>query len=56
VVGMTRSSSTPSPGMATAIGANRTIWISNGRFSGTFKDGNAIHIFWIESGSTGEAS
>jgi hypothetical protein len=36
-------------GTATVIGENRTIPISNGRFSDSFEDGNAIHIYGIES-------
>ena len=41
-------------GTATVIGENRTIPISNGRFSDSFADGNAIHIYRIDSQSTGE--
>jgi hypothetical protein len=41
-------------GTATVIGENRTIPISNGRFSDNFEDGNAIHIYRIDSQSTGE--
>jgi hypothetical protein len=36
-------------GTATVIGENRTIPISNGRFSDGFEDGNAIHIYRIEN-------
>jgi hypothetical protein len=36
-------------GTATVIGENRAISISNGRFSDSFADGNAIHIYRIES-------
>ena len=35
-------------GTATVIGENRTIPISNGRFSDSFVDGNAIHIYRID--------
>ena len=35
-------------GTATVIGENRTIPISNGRFSDRFADGNAIHIYRID--------
>jgi hypothetical protein len=41
-------------GTATVIGENRTIPISNGRFSDGFEDGNAIHIYRIDSQSMGE--
>jgi hypothetical protein len=34
---------------ATVIGENRTIPISHGRFSDSFEDGNAIHIYRIDS-------
>jgi hypothetical protein len=34
-------------GTAEVIGENRTIPISNGRFSDGFEDGNAIHIYRI---------
>ena len=36
-------------GEATVIGENRTISISNGRFSDSFGDGNAIHIYRIDN-------
>jgi hypothetical protein len=36
-------------GMATVIGEDRTIPISNGRFSDSFADGNAIHIYRIDN-------
>ena len=36
-------------GTATVIGENRTIPISNGRFSDSFADGNAIHIYRIDN-------
>ncbi len=36
-------------GTATVIGENRTIPIANGQFSDTFADGNAIHIYRIDS-------
>ena len=36
-------------GTATVIGENRTILISNGQFSDSFADGNAIHIYRIDS-------
>jgi hypothetical protein len=36
-------------GTATVIGENRTISISNGRFSDSFGDGNAIHIYRIDN-------
>ena len=35
-------------GKAVVIGENRTILISNGQFSDTFADGNAIHIYRID--------
>ena len=35
-------------GKATVIGENRTILISNGKFSDNFADGNAIHIYQID--------
>jgi hypothetical protein len=35
-------------GTATVIGENRTIPISNGRFTDGFEDGNAIHIYRID--------
>ena len=35
-------------GTATVIGENRTIPITSGRFSDTFADGNAIHIYRID--------
>ena len=35
-------------GTATVIGEDRTISISNGRFSDHFADGNAIHIYRID--------
>jgi hypothetical protein len=38
-------------GTATVIGENRAIPISNGRFSDSFVDGNAIHIYRIDSQS-----
>lgn len=43
-------------GTAIVIGENRTIPISNGRFSDTFEDGNAIHIYRIEAGPCNESS
>ena len=36
-------------GTAAVIGENRTIPISNGRFSDSFADGNAIHIYRIDN-------
>jgi hypothetical protein len=36
-------------GRATVIGENRSIQISNGRFSDSFEDGNAIHIYRIDN-------
>jgi hypothetical protein len=36
-------------GTATVIGETRTIPISNGRFSDSFADGNAIHIYRIDN-------
>jgi hypothetical protein len=36
-------------GTATVIGENRTIPILNGRFSDSFADGNAIHIYRIDN-------
>ena len=36
-------------GTVTVIGENRTISISNGQFSDNFADGNAIHIYRIDS-------
>ena len=36
-------------GTATVIGENRTIAISNGRFSDSFADGNAIRIYRIDN-------
>jgi hypothetical protein len=36
-------------GTATVIGENRTISISSGRFSDSFADGNAIHIYRIDN-------
>jgi hypothetical protein len=36
-------------GTATVIGENRTIPIFNGQFSDSFSDGNAIHIYRIDS-------
>jgi hypothetical protein len=36
-------------GTATVIGENRTIPISNGRFSDSFPDGDAIHIYRIDN-------
>jgi hypothetical protein len=36
-------------GTATVVGENRTIPISNGRFSDSFADGNAIHIYRIDN-------
>jgi hypothetical protein len=36
-------------GTATVIGENRTIPISNGRFSDSFADGNAIHIYRVDN-------
>jgi hypothetical protein len=41
-------------GTATVLGENRTIPISNGRFSDSFEDGNAVHIYRIDSQSTEE--
>jgi hypothetical protein len=41
-------------GTATVVDENRTIPISNGRFSDSFEDGNAIHIYRIDSQSMGE--
>ncbi|WP_271601011.1 hypothetical protein [Bradyrhizobium sp. CCBAU 45384] len=35
-------------GTATVIGENRTIPIAHGRFSDSFEDGNAIHIYRID--------
>jgi hypothetical protein len=36
-------------GVATVVGENRTIPISYGRFSDSFADGNAIHIYRIDN-------
>jgi hypothetical protein len=36
-------------GTATVVGENRTIRITNGQFSDRFADGNAIHIYRIDS-------
>jgi hypothetical protein len=36
-------------GTATVIGENRTIPISSGRFSDSFPDGNAIHVYRIDN-------
>jgi hypothetical protein len=41
-------------GTATVLDENRTISISEGRFFDTFDDGNAVHIYQIDSGSTGD--
>ncbi len=38
-----------SGGTATVVGESRTIPISDGRFSDNFADGNAVHIYRIES-------
>ena len=35
-------------GTATVIAENRTVLISNGRFSDRFADGNAVHIYRID--------
>lgn len=43
-------------GTAIVIGENRTIPISNGRFSDTFEDGNAIHIYRIEDRTVDQRS
>ena len=36
-------------GTATVIGENRTIPISNGQLLDSFADGNAVHIYRIDS-------
>ncbi len=41
-------------GTATVIAENRTIPISNGRFSDSFEDGNAVHIYRIDGQSREE--
>jgi hypothetical protein len=41
-------------GTATVLGENRTIPIANGRFSDSFEDGNAIHIYRIDNQSAEE--
>ena len=33
--------------MATVVGEGRSIPITNGRFTDTFADGNAVHIYRI---------
>ena len=37
---------------ATVLGENRTIPVSAGSFSDSFADGNAVHIYRIDGGST----
>ena len=37
---------------ATVVGENRTIPVSGGSFSDSFADGNAVHIYRIDGGST----
>ncbi len=36
----------------TVVGENRTLPMTNGRFTDTFADGNAVHIYRIDGGST----
>ena len=37
---------------ATVIGENRTLPVTAGSFSDSFADGNAVHIYRIDGGST----
>jgi hypothetical protein len=37
---------------ATVLGENRTVAVSNGAFADQFADGNAVHIYRIDGGST----
>ncbi len=37
---------------ATVLGENRTVAVSNGSFADQFADGNAVHIYRIDGGST----
>ena len=37
---------------ATVLGENRTIPVSAGSFTDSFADGNAVHIYRIDGGST----
>jgi hypothetical protein len=38
--------------VATVLGENRTVPITGGTFSDTFADGNAVHLYRIDGGST----
>ena len=37
---------------ATVVGENRTVPVTNGSFTDCFADGNAVHIYRIDGGST----
>ena len=37
---------------ATVLGENRSLPVSAGSFSDSFADGNAVHIYRIDGGST----
>ena len=37
---------------ATVLGENRTLPVTAGSFSDSFADGNAVHIYRIDGGST----
>ena len=37
---------------ATVLGENRTIPVSAGSFTDSFADGNAVHVYRIDGGST----
>jgi hypothetical protein len=37
---------------ATVLNENRSVAVTNGSFSDAFADGNAIHIYRIDGGST----
>jgi hypothetical protein len=37
---------------ATVVDEGRSMSITNGRFSDTFADGNAVHIYRIDGGTT----
>ena len=53
-VASTGSFSIPCVGNATAtvLGENRTVAVVDGSFSDSFADGNAVHIYRIDGGST----
>ena len=53
-VSSTGSFSIPCVGNATAtvLGENRTVPVSGGSFSDSFADGNAVHIYRIDGGSS----